>query len=264
MADPSAPPAEECKCEKGAPKWVVTFGDMMSLLLTFFVLLLSFSTTDVVKYKKMVGSVKEAFGVATVSPADTVPMGKRIMIKPIELPTTFAALVAVRAKATNAAKSSSSLELESGADWVRIKVEGDALFDSGSWTVKPEAGVILDEVGELILQFKGTVAIEGHTDGEPPTDTVFEPGSYLGDYELAAMRAISVLRYFVENQNVPMEKMVPTTLGTVRPREFNEIEQGRARNRRVEFEFRTGEVGDRDAEGNAKSPTRELGGEIIK
>ena len=53
-------PPEEAK--EGAPEWMVTFADMMSLLLTFFVLLLSFSSIEIVKFKAMSGSMKDAFG----------------------------------------------------------------------------------------------------------------------------------------------------------------------------------------------------------
>ena len=54
---------EEVVCEEGAPGWVVTFGDMMSLLLTFFILLLSFATLDRVQFDKLSGVLKEGFGV---------------------------------------------------------------------------------------------------------------------------------------------------------------------------------------------------------
>jgi flagellar motor protein MotB len=54
---------QECPpCDKGAPKWVTTFGDLMSLLLCFFVLLLSFSEIDRQKYKVVAGSMEKAFG----------------------------------------------------------------------------------------------------------------------------------------------------------------------------------------------------------
>ncbi len=55
--------SEETKCAEGAPEWMVTFGDLMSLLLTFFILLLSFSSMDVARFKEMSGTIKEGFGV---------------------------------------------------------------------------------------------------------------------------------------------------------------------------------------------------------
>ena len=54
---------DEEEVEEGAPAWMATFADMMSLLLTFFVLLLSFANMDIVEFRTMMGSVREAFGV---------------------------------------------------------------------------------------------------------------------------------------------------------------------------------------------------------
>ena len=246
----------DCKCPpKGAPKWVVTFGDMMSLLLCFFVLLLSFSTTDIIKYQKMLGSLKDAFGIAETTPAHITPSGRQTVLPNIQIPKTFAALVAVRAKAVNLDKSESELEMESGADWVRIKVPGDALFDSGQFVVKPEAGRLLEKIGDLINDFDGTVTIEGHTDGDPPQTTRFTPGSYLGNYELASMRAIAVLGFLVGRKSVDKQKLIPVTLGETRPRESNEFSEGKARNRRVEFEFRAAAKADIDGvDGNLIKP----------
>ncbi len=248
-------PPEECKCPpKGAPAWVVTFGDMMSLLLCFFVLLLSFSSTDIVKYKELVGSLKDAFGLAQVDATMGVPTGKQTVLPNIELPRVMAALVAVRAKAARLAKSSSELEMESGADWVRLKVDGDALFESGDFQIKTEAESLLNSIGETINKFDGTVMIEGHTDGDPPQTTRFTPGSYLGNYELGSLRSISVLGYLVGRMSVDKEKLIPTTMGEVKPRETNEFAAGKARNRRVEFEFRS----------NAKADVSNVDGVPIK
>jgi len=238
-ADAAAQAAEECKCEKGAPKWVVTFGDMMSLLLTFFVLLLSFSTTDVVKYKKLVGSVKEAFGVAQASPTDTVPKGKRLITKQIILPKTFSVMVTVRAKASRAAKSSSALELESGADWIRLDLDGNALFDEGGWQLREGAGDTLDEIAAIMKDIDGVVTVTGHTDNRISPTPRFEESDYLSAYDIGMMRAIAVTSYLTEQSGIDPDKLVATSMGDTRPRETNELAEGRARNRRVSFELRT-------------------------
>lgn len=240
MSDEAAP-AEECKCEAGAPKWVVTFGDMMSLLLCFFVLLLSFSTTDVVKYREMAGSMKEAFGIMASIPDTQIPAGQTIVAQHIQLPPAMTALVTVRATAMRMDDSSSDVEMEAGADWVRIKVDGDTLFESGEYRVREGAGAILDDIGDLANEFDGTIIIEGHTDTDGPNDSRFrDDEGYLGNYELGALRAVSVLDYLVRQKNVDRQKLVPLSHGDARPRETNEIAQGKARNRRVEFEFRAG------------------------
>lgn len=71
---------EECKCPpKGAPGWMATFADLMSLLLCFFVLLLSFSEMDVLKFKQIAGSMKFAFGVQSMLEVKDIPKGTSVI-----------------------------------------------------------------------------------------------------------------------------------------------------------------------------------------
>jgi len=230
--------AVECNCEAGAPKWVVTFGDMMSLLLCFFVLLLSFSNTDVVKYRQLVGSLKDAFGVAETNPNTVMPGGDKIIATEVSFPVNLPSLVSIRAVARQIANASGKIEAESGADWVRIKVEGDTLFDSGSAEIKPDAFPILSEIAGMINDFSGTVAIEGHTDNQR-----LSTDGYLGNYFLAANRSVAVLGHLTRQQQVDRVKLRAVSLADANPRETNDVPEGRAKNRRVEFLFTGGSKG---------------------
>ena len=72
--------ADDCpKCEEGLPPWMGTFADLMSLLMCFFVLLLSFATIDAVRFKKMAESMKDAFGVQREVPANEIVMGVSVI-----------------------------------------------------------------------------------------------------------------------------------------------------------------------------------------
>jgi chemotaxis protein MotB len=72
----------ECpECEEGAPAWLATFADLMSLLMCFFVLLLSFSEMDLLKYKQVAGSMNMAFGIQREIKSDTIPKGTSIIKK---------------------------------------------------------------------------------------------------------------------------------------------------------------------------------------
>ncbi len=71
---------EECKCPPpGLPAWMGTFADLMSLLMSFFVLLLSFSEMDVLKYKQIAGSMKNAFGVQSEIKVKDIPKGTSVI-----------------------------------------------------------------------------------------------------------------------------------------------------------------------------------------
>lgn len=71
---------QECpECVEGLPAYMGTFADLMSLLMCFFVLLLSFAEMDVTKFKRLAGSMKDAFGVQREISADAIPMGTSII-----------------------------------------------------------------------------------------------------------------------------------------------------------------------------------------
>ena len=72
----SAPEKQE---SKGVPAWVMTFADLMTLLMCFFVLLLAFSEMDVAKFKQLSGSMKEAFGVQSEIEVKTIPKGTSVV-----------------------------------------------------------------------------------------------------------------------------------------------------------------------------------------
>ena len=78
--EPEDPPEVECPpCKSGAPAWMATFADMATLLMAFFVLLLSFAETEVPKFKQVAGSLKAAFGIEKIVPKVTIPMARSLM-----------------------------------------------------------------------------------------------------------------------------------------------------------------------------------------
>ena len=78
----SAPPAAPCPpCKGGAPPWMATFADMATLLMAFFVLILSFAETNVPKYKQISGSLKAAFGVKRIVPTITIPSARSLVVE---------------------------------------------------------------------------------------------------------------------------------------------------------------------------------------
>ncbi len=105
---------EECpKCPAGLPPWLSTFADLMSLLMCFFVLLLSFATIDAVKFKKMAESMKDAFGVQREIPAAEIVMGVSVIKREFS-PTIAEESVVEQVKQQTTDTSKEYLEMKDG------------------------------------------------------------------------------------------------------------------------------------------------------
>ncbi|MBD3336459.1 MAG: OmpA family protein [Candidatus Eisenbacteria bacterium] len=221
------PPPEDS--EEGAPAWVVTFGDMMSLLMVFFVLIVSFSTMDVIKYRSLVGSLKTAFGAKDASmiagqvgqPSFVEMMNRR------RFDTESVADVQEEIKKQNLEKQVSVSRSERG---VVLRIRGRLLFDLGSAELRGEAGELLQKVSGVLREHPRTVLVEGHTDNLPISTVL-----YRSNWELSAARAAAVVRFLVEAAEFDPNRLAVLGLGETRPIKSNQTPKGRAQNRRVDF-----------------------------
>ncbi len=226
-------------CEEGAPLWVVTFGDMMSLLLCFFVLIVSFSTMDVIKYRALVGSLRSAFGSqasvmiqilsgrsAPVGLGDAHP-GNRSMTEE-ELEYELRAAVEEEGLTGEATLHYTDRGLV-------LRVRGHVLFDPGSAEIRAEAIPLLKKVAAVCRIFPRKVYVEGHTDNTPTRTDRFP-----SNWELSAARASAVVRYMLEVEHITPERFVASGYAETMPIATNRTAEGRAANRRVEFVFSRG------------------------
>ncbi len=226
------PMQEECK--EGAPEWVVTFGDMMSLLLCFFVLLLSFSTMETERFKIIAGYIREAFGVQLEYHYTEIPSGNTVVTVEFNPP--------VPGKATVVKKINDiirELELDNLVEatpdeaGVRIRLDGALVFPPGSAELSPDAIPFLQHVARIIEESYADVVVEGHTDNAPMHSPIFP-----SNWELSAARAAAVVRFF-ESRGIPGFRLQAVGYGDTRPISENFTEEGRRKNRRVEIVIKT-------------------------
>lgn len=226
------PPPDEVK--PGAPEWVVTFGDMMSLLLTFFVLLLSFSSTEASKFKMIAGYMREAFGLQAEESYSGVPMGTTILStdarRQRESAEELNLVQNIRKEMEKAGvtKRSSVTITERG---VSLRLEGELVFASGSAELRPEVLPLLDQIAGIALQRAERLDIEGHTDNLPIRNKQFP-----SNWELSSARAGSTARHMISN-NVPPSRVRAVGYADTEPISANDTPDNRALNRRVEFVF---------------------------
>lgn len=226
---------EEEPAEEGAPAWMATFSDLMSLMLTFFVLLLSFSTMDVIKFRGMVGSMRQAFGVQVERPGMHVGMTDDIVqVSDFEKQerAIVDSLVQSLKKSAKERGYRDAIEVSVGREGVLMRIPGDLMFDAGTSAVNPRAFVFLDDIAKQAKAGNWDVAIEGHTDSAAPK------GQSTSNWRLASDRAISTLEYLAEAGKVSKKRLSATSYADSRPIAANNTPGGRARNRRVELLFR--------------------------
>lgn len=222
--------------------WMVTFGDLIMLLLTFFVMLLTMKSMDS-------GALKERFQdlAPTSGPldfSDTTPGGaivegmyvyKRSMVisnnKVLkEVLDLLEGIERQKAEEYHLEELRKIIEIEEDDRGVVIVMECDQLFDSGRAEIRPDRLKTLDAIARLFRYVLNDVLIIGHTDDRP-----IQGGTIGSNLELSAYRALSVVFYLTEGHGLKAQRFSSGGMGALRPRYSNETEVGRSKNRRVEF-----------------------------
>ncbi len=219
------------ECIKGAPKWMVTFGDLMSLLLCFFVLLLSFSTMDPAQFKEVSGSLEKAFGVQKQEITFEIPKGVDIVSRDFN-PVFSVDIVLEKIKsAIKLELIKGEVEVEALSDRVILRMNDEVTFAPGSDRLTEPAKVILDKMRKIIEEVPGEVLVAGHTDNVPVH------GRFPSNWHLSAARAASVVVYLLSKHSIVPTRLAAVGYGDSRPIAPNNSPENRARNRRVELIF---------------------------
>lgn len=205
--------------------WMVTFSDMVTLLLTFFVLLLSMANMDQVKFSKASDSLAGAFGVLGSSDKTAVAPPQVVSFSPVNDDFTAQVYRRLRTKLREL-KLNKKIKIVKDRGAVVLRVDEAVLFESGQAQLEPEADAILRKVAELVRPLPLNLKIEGHTDNR---------GEEMANWDLSVGRAISVLRFMATNQLIPLTRMSATGYGSQKPLFPNASVEERALNRRVEF-----------------------------
>lgn len=227
------------KIDPGAPKWMVTFGDLMSLLLCFFVLLLSFSEMDRQKYKQVAGSLEKAFGVQRKNRVMEIPKGTKLIAKDFDQEA-----IATRIKEDlgreieNLIKSQLStlkdqISIESSENnEVIIRLMGESTFDSGKAEIRNQLIPLLLKVGKTLHTSAGDITVAGHTDNVPIRS---RSGPFKTNLRLSAARASAVAEFFINRTGIDPKRISTMGFGEFRPIDTNDTAKGRQKNRRVEI-----------------------------
>jgi len=233
------------KDDSAAPRWMVTFADLMSLLFALFVLLLSFSKVDNETFQRNAGPMRDAFGLGdrilrTTSREFPVP-GEA---GPGERTSSAASQVMAGARRLEAKRNflfnfrrimetelaHSIVVLIDQGDRIVIRFPDATAFESGSAALAPDFVPTLNRIASVLKATKGVLLVSGHTDDTPISTTRFR-----SNWDLSAARAVSVVHHLVEKASIPPARITAQGFADSRPLVTNDSPANRMKNRRVEI-----------------------------
>ncbi|MDD2779966.1 flagellar motor protein MotB [Sulfuricurvum sp.] len=250
-------------CPECMPEWLAAFGDLMSLLLCFFVLLLSMSSMDAKKVSEAIGSLSGAMSVLEGGEQTEVSKRRLQLSTPIEsedetneevnrISEAVAEINEMKEKGKGP-----SVTLEESQDGFVIQLPASLLFKEGSAKIEDEDALLfLKRIAMIVEQLPNQVevSVQGHTDDSTPGRT----SPYRDNWELSSARAISVLQELMIDGIVP-ERLSAAGFSQYRPISSNATAEGRDKNRRVELHF-YGTKADKKAEAEKTILDQGIGG----
>lgn len=200
-----------------SPHWMITYADMVTLLLCMFVLLFAMTSLSEAKFKKAVSSVSRALGVQVEEVGEAEEMAW-------DLPQLVEVERALREYLSSQGISADVLREERG---LAVRFVDSALFERGSAEVTPEGERAMAKLAGFLAGIPNHVRVEGHT-----CDLPIYTERYRSNWELSTARATSVLHLL--SKNVPPERLSAAGYGEYRPVAPNDSEANRTKNRRVD------------------------------
>lgn len=232
----------------GAPAWVVTFADLVTLLMVFFILLFAMGSIEDEKWRMIKESLREALGTENVPEAGT-RMGLEVL-QSIAGEETFEAVDEVGAMVSKEIEEIASeveefvyknklagqVQVSSGDRGAIVTISDVVLFPPGKSRMTYEGVKIIRQIFELLSQFQYDIKVEGHTDDSP-----IKTEKFPSNWELSAARAADVARMLVQ-QGIDPKKLSIEGFAQFRPKVPNDSPINRAVNRRIEIVYQRGSI----------------------
>jgi chemotaxis protein MotB len=217
--------------------WAIPYGDLVTLLLAFFVVMYSISSVNEGKYRVVSDSLNAAFRGApsTTTPIQVGGKAATTVAAPIvqldaEAQVKSMALTQMAQKVEAAMSpliAQGLLDVHTGDGFVEVSIRSDILFASGAAQLAGTATPVISLLGDTLKGFPNHIRVEGHTDDVPIKSAAFH-----SNWELSAARAASVVHLFIDS-GVDPHRLSVVAFGEFRPVLPNITPDGRNANRRV-------------------------------
>ncbi|HVW32272.1 MAG TPA: flagellar motor protein MotB [Acidimicrobiia bacterium] len=243
-------------------RWLITYADMITLLMVLFIVLYSISQVDLAKFRKLKEGIAGGFGgptalAAVQGGAGALSGGGAVFDAQVTGSGTQPSAEAlngllsdIRARTEGARQQRTvlqgtqqdlqqSLDAAGLGDTVRFRLESRGLvvtivtdrvlFDPGQADLRPEGREVMDKIAAALGKLPNKLSVEGHTDNTPIS------GRYPSNWELSTARATTVLRELIERHGIDPGRLQAAGYADERPVASNATPEGRAANRRVEL-----------------------------
>ncbi|WP_035178711.1 flagellar motor protein MotS [Alkalihalobacterium bogoriense] len=226
--------------DKGAPKWMVTFSDLMTLILVFFILLFSMSVVDAEKFRAIAESFQQRqvldflpSAIDFESPKEDRGEERREPFAEGEFgetehDQTMDELLQEVQEFLETNELTEVISATRDDRGVVLVLEERTLFNPAEADILPEGQAFLNKVGTLLVAIPNMIKVEGHTDSVP-----ISTFRYPSNWELSGARASSVIRYLLDNYDLEPKRFVATGYGETRPVVPNTTPENLQRNRRA-------------------------------
>lgn len=221
--------------KENAERWLLTYADLITLLLAFFIVMWSLGQTDLKRFETVRTSLANAFntGIGDSSSGTSPLFREGSNFDPNPFGSQQTNLSSIQARFKELADKyglAGKIRIRTDRDEIIISLSDNLLFDSASADLKREALVVLNETGVILKSLPNEVRVEGHTDNIPVNTTKFA-----SNWELSSARATAVVRYLIEHAGVAENRLFAAGYGDTQPVAGNDTIEGRALNRRADI-----------------------------
>lgn len=225
----------------GMERWLITYADMITLLLIFFIVMYSLGQLDLEKFRYLAQSLSQAMGgggAVLISGGPSVTSGKTGIHPPPskaeqQEKQELKQLAEIKEELTSYIKESNleaRVSVTSEERGVVLSFQEEVLFFIGSAELTPQAKEIIQQVAPILRKIPNHIRVEGHT-----CDLSIHTALYPSNWELSAARATIVVKELIDIHSFPPKRLAALAYGEYRPRVPNNSELHRQMNRRVDI-----------------------------
>lgn len=219
-------------------RWLLTYADLITLLTALFIVLWAMSYTDTRKLTLLGASLAKAFNVGVLSGNDatsiassagSVQSGPTFFLNPTQK-QDFQVITQKLSDYVKTRDLAGQVDVHTSDEGTVISISGTLLFPSGRAEIRPEGAETLAAVADIIRPLPNKIRVDGHTDDLPPS-----PALFASNWDLAAARALSVVKYLNKDAQIAPNRLSAASYGEFNPIAPNDSVVDRMKNRRADI-----------------------------